>query len=269
MAADRGVRVYTVGVGTKGGEIIGAEGWSMRVRLDEDALHGIADLTRGEYFYAGDARRPAEDLPGPQHQALLRAEGDRDHRAVRRRRGDARAGVGACRCSGSGACDPRAIGRGRRRGAPAARPRLVWSPRARRAGCRRRRGRAGRRRRLRGAVTQAAAAHPAGHRRRGAAHAGEQRAAVACGQGLRGGAAQRRARPRLRLPEGRRRAVARFEGGGPERQDGKGQRCQGPRRQGNGSADGRTAGAGRTARTKATTAATKAWAAASSSSTTA
>jgi Ca-activated chloride channel family protein len=55
MAADRGVRVYTVGVGTANGEIIGAEGWSMRVRLDEESLKTIANLTRGEYFYAGNA----------------------------------------------------------------------------------------------------------------------------------------------------------------------------------------------------------------------
>jgi Ca-activated chloride channel family protein len=55
MAADRGVRVYTVGVGTANGEIIGAEGWSMRVRLDEESLKTIAALTRGEYFYAGNA----------------------------------------------------------------------------------------------------------------------------------------------------------------------------------------------------------------------
>jgi Ca-activated chloride channel family protein len=55
MAAERGVRVYTVGVGTPEGKIIGFEGWSMRVRLDEETLKGIADLTRGEYFYAGNA----------------------------------------------------------------------------------------------------------------------------------------------------------------------------------------------------------------------
>jgi Ca-activated chloride channel family protein len=55
MAADRGVRVYTVGVGTTSGEIIGAEGWSMRVRLDEESLKTIANVTRGEYFYAGNA----------------------------------------------------------------------------------------------------------------------------------------------------------------------------------------------------------------------
>jgi Ca-activated chloride channel family protein len=56
MAADRGVRVYTVGIGTKEGEIIGFEGWSMRVRLDEDTLKSIANMTRADYFYAGTAQ---------------------------------------------------------------------------------------------------------------------------------------------------------------------------------------------------------------------
>jgi Ca-activated chloride channel family protein len=55
MAADRGVRIFTVGFGTKSGETIGFEGWSMRVRLDEDTLKTIANITRGEYFYAGTA----------------------------------------------------------------------------------------------------------------------------------------------------------------------------------------------------------------------
>ena len=55
MAADRGVRVYTVGIGTKEGETIGFEGWSMRVRLDEDTLKSIATVTRADYFYAGTA----------------------------------------------------------------------------------------------------------------------------------------------------------------------------------------------------------------------
>ena len=53
MAADRGIRVYTVGIDTVSGEIIGAEGWSMRVRLDEEALKQIANITRADYFYAG------------------------------------------------------------------------------------------------------------------------------------------------------------------------------------------------------------------------
>ena len=55
LAADRGVRIYTVGVGTPEGKIIGFEGWSMRVRLDEETLKQIANITQGEYFYAGNA----------------------------------------------------------------------------------------------------------------------------------------------------------------------------------------------------------------------
>jgi Ca-activated chloride channel family protein len=55
MAAERGIRVFTVGVGTPNGEILVGEGWSMRVRLDEETLKTIANLTGGEYFYAGTA----------------------------------------------------------------------------------------------------------------------------------------------------------------------------------------------------------------------
>jgi Ca-activated chloride channel family protein len=55
MAAEHGVRVFTVGIGTVSGEILGAEGWSMRVRLDEEALKTIANTTKAEYFYAGSA----------------------------------------------------------------------------------------------------------------------------------------------------------------------------------------------------------------------
>ena len=55
LSAERGVRIFTVGVGTPEGKIVGFDGWSMHVRLDEDTLRAIADLTRGEYFYAGNA----------------------------------------------------------------------------------------------------------------------------------------------------------------------------------------------------------------------
>jgi len=56
LAADRGIRVYTVGIGTVDGETIGFEGWSMRVRLDEETLKAIAQKTNAEYFYAGTAQ---------------------------------------------------------------------------------------------------------------------------------------------------------------------------------------------------------------------
>jgi Ca-activated chloride channel family protein len=50
LAAERGVRVHTVAVGTPQGETLSVEGWSMRVRLDETALRGVADITRGSFF---------------------------------------------------------------------------------------------------------------------------------------------------------------------------------------------------------------------------
>jgi Ca-activated chloride channel family protein len=65
MAADRGARIFTVGIGTVAGDVIGFEGWSFRVRLDEETLKVIANLTRGEYFYAGtaaDLRKVYESL---------------------------------------------------------------------------------------------------------------------------------------------------------------------------------------------------------------
>jgi Ca-activated chloride channel homolog len=56
MAADRGVRVYTVGFGTKEGSTITSdEGWSFYVRLDEETLKAIAKITGAEYFHAGSA----------------------------------------------------------------------------------------------------------------------------------------------------------------------------------------------------------------------
>ena len=57
-AAERGVRIYTVGFGTAAGGEVGFEGWSIYVRFDEETLKAIADVTRAEYYYAGTA----EDL---------------------------------------------------------------------------------------------------------------------------------------------------------------------------------------------------------------
>lgn len=52
LAAERGVRVYTVGVGTPTGGDVTFDGWSMRVELDEASLKEIARITQGDYFYA-------------------------------------------------------------------------------------------------------------------------------------------------------------------------------------------------------------------------
>lgn len=55
MAADRGVRVYTVGFGTREGATVESYGFSFYARLDEDALKAVAHITDAEYFYAGTA----------------------------------------------------------------------------------------------------------------------------------------------------------------------------------------------------------------------
>jgi Ca-activated chloride channel homolog len=51
-AADLGVRIFTVGLGTTAGQIVGFGGWSMRAQLDEASLKTIADITRGKYYKA-------------------------------------------------------------------------------------------------------------------------------------------------------------------------------------------------------------------------
>ena len=55
LAADRGVRVYTVGLGSPQGGMASFEGWSIYMRFDEETLKAIADVTRGEYFAASSA----------------------------------------------------------------------------------------------------------------------------------------------------------------------------------------------------------------------
>lgn len=57
LAAEHGVRVYTVGIGTKEGAPLEYAGWSMRVQLDEELLKKIAVTTLGEYYSAATAKR--------------------------------------------------------------------------------------------------------------------------------------------------------------------------------------------------------------------
>jgi Ca-activated chloride channel family protein len=52
MAANHGVRVFTVGFGSTEGADVGFGGRFMRAQLDEEALKQIADMTKGQYFRA-------------------------------------------------------------------------------------------------------------------------------------------------------------------------------------------------------------------------
>ncbi len=53
--ADRGVRVYTVGIGSPQGSVVQAAGVSVNTRLDEDTLKQIAEASDGAYYNAMDA----------------------------------------------------------------------------------------------------------------------------------------------------------------------------------------------------------------------
>jgi Ca-activated chloride channel homolog len=52
QAADRGIRIYTVGIGSPGGATLKLDGFSVRTRLDEATLQQIADMTGGTYYNA-------------------------------------------------------------------------------------------------------------------------------------------------------------------------------------------------------------------------
>lgn len=55
MAADHGIRVYTVGFGAPGGGPAMMDGYSIYMAYDEPTLKAIAELTGAEYFHAASA----------------------------------------------------------------------------------------------------------------------------------------------------------------------------------------------------------------------
>jgi Ca-activated chloride channel family protein len=55
IAADRGVRVFTVGFGSAQGGPVAFEGYSIFMMYDEETLKAIAELTNAEYFHAASS----------------------------------------------------------------------------------------------------------------------------------------------------------------------------------------------------------------------
>ncbi|MBZ0301904.1 MAG: VWA domain-containing protein [Anaerolineae bacterium] len=51
-AADRGVRIYPIGIGSAAGTVISVEGFNVFTQLDETLLQAIAQMTGGSYFNA-------------------------------------------------------------------------------------------------------------------------------------------------------------------------------------------------------------------------
>lgn len=71
IAASLGIKVYTVGFGTRDGEVTGPEGWSVRVQLDEDTLKQVANVTRGQYFRASNGTELTKVYEGLQGRLVM------------------------------------------------------------------------------------------------------------------------------------------------------------------------------------------------------
>jgi Ca-activated chloride channel family protein len=64
-AADRGVRIYTIGIGSAAGATLHVDGFTVHTRLDEATLQQISQLSEGTYYNAqnqDDLRTIYEDL---------------------------------------------------------------------------------------------------------------------------------------------------------------------------------------------------------------
>lgn len=54
IAAEAGVRIYPIGIGSEDGAVIEVDGFNLMTRLDESMLKDIANLTNGVYYRAND-----------------------------------------------------------------------------------------------------------------------------------------------------------------------------------------------------------------------
>jgi Ca-activated chloride channel family protein len=74
IAAQSGVRVYPIGVGSEQGTVVEVEGFSVATRLDEGLLREVAKTTNGAYFRAENAAQLDQIYDTIDLQLTLRAE---------------------------------------------------------------------------------------------------------------------------------------------------------------------------------------------------
>jgi Ca-activated chloride channel homolog len=74
LAADRGVRIHVVGLGSADGGAYGMEGMAIYLQLDEPTLREVARMTGGDYHHAGTAEklRGVYETLGSQVQVVKR-----------------------------------------------------------------------------------------------------------------------------------------------------------------------------------------------------
>jgi Ca-activated chloride channel homolog len=73
-AADRGVRIFPVGIGSAAGTILEINGFTVHTRLDEETLRQIAALTDGEYFNAQNEAELGAVYENIRPQLVIRPE---------------------------------------------------------------------------------------------------------------------------------------------------------------------------------------------------
>ncbi|HET7010617.1 MAG TPA: VWA domain-containing protein [Anaerolineales bacterium] len=74
IAAEAGVRIYAVGIGSPGGAILELEGFRILTQLDETLLQWIAETTNGAYFHAEDEKELQEIYRNIDLQMTIRGE---------------------------------------------------------------------------------------------------------------------------------------------------------------------------------------------------
>ncbi|MEZ4865403.1 MAG: VWA domain-containing protein [Caldilineaceae bacterium] len=74
LAAEAGVRIFTVGIGSAQGAVLEIDGFKVVTQLNEPLLQDMAKLTNGTYYYAADAEALQEIYKTINLQLTMRGE---------------------------------------------------------------------------------------------------------------------------------------------------------------------------------------------------
>ncbi|OQY89186.1 MAG: hypothetical protein B6D38_07495 [Anaerolineae bacterium UTCFX1] len=74
LAANLGIRVYTVGVGSVAGAALTIDGFTVHTQLDEPMLQAVANAAGGAYYNAGDENQLREIYSALRPKLIIRAE---------------------------------------------------------------------------------------------------------------------------------------------------------------------------------------------------
>jgi Ca-activated chloride channel family protein len=74
LAADAGVRIYPVGIGSPEGTVLEIDGYNVITQLNEIQLQQIASLTNGSYYYAEDQESLQEIYDSVDLQLTIRGD---------------------------------------------------------------------------------------------------------------------------------------------------------------------------------------------------